>query len=55
MDRGEHHFCKRTAYISLPLEGKVYATKEQTDEVLQTVFEDKRQRHKFVGEGSPLP
>ena len=28
--------------FSLPLEGKVDATKEQTDEVLQTVFADKR-------------
>ena len=27
--------------FSLPLEGKVDATKEQTDEVLQTVFTDK--------------
>ena len=50
VDRGDHHSRKRTAYISLPLEGKV--PRNEADEVLQTVFADERLRHRFVGDGA---
>ena len=40
VDRGDHHSGKRTAYISLPLEGK--EPRNEADEVLQTIFADER-------------